>query len=740
MKAELLAPAGSYESLVAAVAAGADAVYIGGDKFGARAFANNLDQEMMLEAIDYVHLHGRKLYMTVNTLLKERELEEELYDYLLPFYERGLDAVIVQDMGVLTFVRSRFPDLHVHVSTQMSISGAAGAANLEALGVTRVVTARELSLQEICAIHDTCHVEIESFVHGALCYCYSGQCLMSSMLGGRSGNRGRCAQPCRLPYQVSEQGRPLNNAQNQYPLSPKDMCTIEILPELLEAGVYSLKIEGRMKKPEYTAGIVRIYRKYLDLYFADPKHYKVDRRDIQELYDIYNRDGFNQSYYKERNGRDMIAVENRKEADGKKSRNEELFASLRKEYIEKKQQLSIYGWLELELDKPAKLQVVYGEAAFCAEGAVVEAAKNQPMTRERILAQVQKTGNTPFTFAQLEVQMSEDIFVPMQQLNGLRRDALEGLQRAILQKDRRKAPGQEDEEQGKTGSTKGQKKDSQQWGKNTAAGRTTPIFASVETMEQLEILLQEESVAGIYANFSMFLTKEYPQTVVEYIKQCRKKQKEAYLALPYIVRNDDLSPYETDLSDFVKQGLTGFLIRNMETYGVLKGRQLQTYCVLDSNLYTWNHRAADYWCREGVEGDTVPFELNEKELHNRDNTFSDMVVYGYVPLMMSAQCVKKTLDHCTKNSDTLTLKDRYKKEFCVKCDCRFCYNIIYNSVPLFLLKQKEAVRNMHCRRLRLSFTMERGIQVRRILQEWNEGRLLSDKGEYTKGHFQRGVE
>ena len=351
MKAELLAPAGSYEALEAAIRAGADAVYLGGAKFGARAYADNLDRDRMIQAIQYTHLHGRTLYLTVNTLLKNRELEKELYDYLAPYYEAGLDAVIVQDLGVLRFINREFPDLPVHASTQMTITGVEGARVLKEAGASRIVTARELSLKEIQAIYDETGVEIESFIHGALCYCYSGQCLMSSMIGGRSGNRGRCAQPCRLPYQVFCDGRRMNNDKTAYPLSPKDMCTVGILPEIIEAGVYSLKIEGRMKKPEYTAGVVSIYRKYLDQYLAGNKRPVVNKEDYQTLLDIYNSDGFHESYYKVRNGRDMMALRNEKKTvsgeDIKAVRNEELFAEIRKNYLEEKKQEKIKGTLNL---------------------------------------------------------------------------------------------------------------------------------------------------------------------------------------------------------------------------------------------------------------------------------------------------------------------------------------------------------------------------------------------------------
>ena len=304
--AELLAPAGSVETMYAAFAAGADAVYIGGSRFGARAYADNAESESLLDAIDYAHLHGKKLYLTVNTLLKEQEMDE-LYEYLLPFYRQGLDAVIVQDFGVFRRVREWFPDLAIHASTQMIMSGELSAEKLKELGATRIVTPRELSLNEIRSIHKSCDLEIESFVHGALCYCYSGQCLFSSIAGGRSGNRGRCAQPCRMAYSVEQNGKVILPQQKGYILSPKDLCTIEILPKLIEAGVYSLKIEGRMKKPEYTAGVVSIYRKYLDRYLANPKApYRVSEADKKHLLGLFNRKGFTDGYYTRHNGTSMI--------------------------------------------------------------------------------------------------------------------------------------------------------------------------------------------------------------------------------------------------------------------------------------------------------------------------------------------------------------------------------------------------------------------------------------------------
>ena len=356
----------------AAIAAGADAVYIGGGRFGARAYADNPGEEQLLRAIDYVHLHGKKLYLTVNTLLKEQELQEELYGYLAPLYREGLDAVIVQDLGVLRFIKQNFPRLPIHASTQMTITGVEGAKLLKEAGAVRVVTARELSLEEIRAIWEATHMEIESFVHGALCYCYSGQCLMSSLIGGRSGNRGRCAQPCRLPYQVWQQNRRLNGRDSSYPLSPKDMCTVRLLPQILEAGVCSLKIEGRMKKAEYTAGVVEIYRKYLDRYLSGDRQPQVSREDYQQLLDLYNRDGFHESYYRQRNGKNMMALKNEKNAaqarERKPARNEALFERIRREYLEKKVREGICGRLLLRAGERAVLSLLAGEVSVSVQG------------------------------------------------------------------------------------------------------------------------------------------------------------------------------------------------------------------------------------------------------------------------------------------------------------------------------------------------------------------------------------
>ncbi len=317
-KIEILAPAGSYDTMVAAINGGCDAVYVGGSAFGARAYANNFDEEELLKAIEYVHIYDKKLYLTVNTLLKDDEIKRQLYKYLRKPYEAGLDAVIVQDVGVMHFIHEYFPELPIHASTQMTLTMAEGAKLLKQYGVTRLVTSRELSLKEIKTIRDRTDLEIESFVHGALCYSYSGQCLMSSMLGGRSGNRGRCAQTCRMPYELKEAGNVISDRSKLFLLSPKDICTLTIIPQLVEAGIDSFKIEGRMKRPEYAAYVTYLYRKYVDLYQTlGPKGYETYlkknknefEQDIANVMDLYNRGSFSTGYYTCHNGLQMMSPE-----------------------------------------------------------------------------------------------------------------------------------------------------------------------------------------------------------------------------------------------------------------------------------------------------------------------------------------------------------------------------------------------------------------------------------------------
>ncbi len=737
MRAELLAPAGSYEGLRAAVTAGADAVYIGGKMFGARAYAKNPDADELLEAIDFTHLRGKKIYMTVNTLLKNRELEEQLYTYLAPYYERGVDGVIVQDYGVLSFIRREFPELPIHVSTQMAVTGANGAQLLKEAGASRIVTARELSLEEIHRIYQETGMEIESFIHGALCYCYSGMCLFSSMLGGRSGNRGRCAQPCRLPYEVFDGEKKLGGRKEEYPLSPKDMCTIDILPEILKAGVYSLKIEGRMKKPEYAAGVTRIYRKYLDLYEKDPKNYRVLECDRQELLKLYQRDGFNEGYYKQHNGRNMIAVQNLKARDNRENgpgrRDEELFSQLKVQYVDKKLQEKIYGNVILFCGSPAILDLEYGNIHKQVQGETVQPAQNQPLSAERVKKQMEKTGSTPFVFERLDVQTDEQGFLPMQSLNELRRKGLEELAKECLLPYRRSLRGQSMNAAGMNKNVKPEKEKA-----------SKDFYVSVETWEQMEEALGRAEVDGIYCSISMFWGESFEEKTryaVEYIKEFGK---ECYLAFPYIQREGILERKEAELVNLAGC-LDGFLVRNLEELGYLKRLGLADKAVCDHSLYAFNDESKAFLEEQGVLRTTVPLEQNGGEIRRRDNENSEWIIYGNYPMMISAQCLKKTYNVCDKKGGFTRLKDRYGNFFAAQCECNFCYNVIYNSVPTGLLREAEQIKAASVSAVRMNFTIEGKAETGRLLDLFldvykKNKDVPGQVPEFTKGHFKRGVE
>lgn len=428
---ELLSPAGNYEAFLGALNAGADAVYLGGEKFGARAYADNFDKEQIVRALHVAHFYGKKIYLTVNTLLKEKELAT-LYAYILPFYEAGLDGVIVQDYGVLRYLLEHFPGLSLHASTQMAVTGVRGAALLKEWGVSRIVPARELSLKEVQKIRDEAGVEVECFIHGAMCYCYSGQCLFSSILGGRSGNRGRCAQPCRLLYGVLDGKKQL--LQNAYPLSLKDMCTLEYLPTLLAAGIDSFKIEGRMKRPEYAAGVTAVYRKYIDLYYREgPSGFRIDPADLDRIRGLYIRSELQTGYYERHNGKEMVSLEN----PGYSKSDEHILAQIRKEYVREPDKMPVRLQADVKAGDALRLRI-FSESevpAVVSEtvGEQVQAAQNAPLTAEEVSRRLCKMGGTLLNVKGCEIRMEDGCFVPVRALNELRRQAVEAFEIAVTE-------------------------------------------------------------------------------------------------------------------------------------------------------------------------------------------------------------------------------------------------------------------------------------------------------------------
>ena len=734
---ELLSPAGSLEICKAVLNAGADAVYLGGDKFGARAFAKNFTQNDIQEALDFAHMRGKKIFLTVNTLLKNKEIETELFSYLKPLYAHGLDAVIVQDYGVFQFIHRNFPELALHASTQMSVSNVSGAKFLMEHGAERIVTARELSRLEIRRIYDETGVEIESFIHGALCY--SGQCLMSSMLGGRSGNRGRCAQPCRLAYQVTDERGNLLHKKEKYPLSPKDLCTISQLPQLCESGIYSFKIEGRMKKLEYAAGVTSVYRKYLDLYESCPEHYRVEDADMERLLAFGNRNGFTAGYYDMRNGRSMMTL-----TDSSHSSNEAKAAYQAPE--ETKVPVALKA--VFHAGKPMQLEVAlsrndteaesHSEKKVCVSGEIPGTAQNRPLSEDELRKRLSKTGDTPFCVQHLEIDLEDGLFVPVGQINELRRNALEQLQQAMLCS----------------------------WRRNEAV---TPQERPTDRMEQNKAISSGDKpmlnvwlIGSAQQNLNAVLENQMVDMVTldsftnleAALKEIHAAGKQAGYAFPYVLRENSEGLLRKQVS--VLKRFDRIWVRSYDGIGFAK-EELHLPAeklALDAGLYVFSNEAADDFMAAGFAGYTASMELNRKELAHMENEQAELMLYGYAPLMISAQCVYKNYASCIKEQkkesgkqpQRLYLNDRYQKQFEVQRDCTNCYNVIYNSQPTCLLHHADEIGGLDFGAHRIVFRNESVKQMHGILQQYEDafrsGRKIQPpkEGTYTNGHFRRGVD
>ena len=699
---ELLAPAGSLEILKGVIESGADAVYVGGSMFGARAYANNFTEEELLEAIDFAHLRGVKVYLTVNTLIKNSEFSK-LYDYLLPYYKRGLDAVIVQDIGVVKAIHEYFPSMEIHTSTQMTVTGADGVRFLSQFGVTRVVMAREVSLAEMKRIHEETGMELEAFVHGALCYSYSGQCLFSSILGGRSGNRGRCAQPCRLPYTVE-------GKKDEYILSLKDMCGIKALDKLHDAGVYSLKIEGRMKQLEYACGVVKYDRSYID------SMKPVSDADYDRIKALGNRCGFTDRYYFDHNGSDMVTYVKPN------------FVSNAAEPSPEKRKLSIEGELVLREGEPGSLTVKRGDVTYKASIEPVSAALKAPLDKKAAIDRINKTGDTDFEFSHIKAQIGENVFVPNGALNKLRRDAISGLCDKLLKKYYRNDARYVD----MSGLTALPEHVVKSDAAHDEAVNDYTTICSCMTRAQLDTLIGYECFDVFYLDFDMYDRKTLIQQFADDVKSLTKRNKKVYLMLPTIFRADSSDYFVTIAKELDKVSFEGFVVKNYEELYLTENLFTGKKVILDHNMYTFNDVSKSAFFEHGVSGDTVPLELNSKEIMHRNNIGSQMIVYGYYPLMTTANCVHKNTKGCDKKQKLIYLKDRYNKSFAVCNNCKECYNTIYNSLPTMLTKNISKLKEAGIRSFRYSFTIETPKQIKAV---------MDDKvAEYTNGHYKRGVE
>lgn len=724
-KVELLAPAGNYEALVGAISAGADAVYLAGNAFGARAYAENFTQEQILTGIQYAHLFGKKVYLTVNTLVKEKEFHQ-LYDFLFPLYEGGIDGVIIQDLGVFRYIREHFPNLSLHISTQMTITGALGAKLLKEEGAERIVPARELSLSEIKEMKEEAGIEVETFIHGAMCYCYSGQCLFSSILGGRSGNRGRCAQPCRLPYQT--------NKQECYPLSMKDLCTIRDLPALIEAGIDSFKIEGRMKKPEYAAGVVSIYRKYIDLYYENPSKFVVSEKDIRLMESLYIRSDIMNGYYFKHNGKDMITLT----SPSYNGSNDLLLEQIRRDYIQNPKKKELYAYVRMQIGEPAELQLFCDDIQVTAYEGLVQKAMKQPITKEKIKEQIGKSGTSFFDIISIEVEADDDIFLPVSTMNQLRRNALQLMQQKLTGANVSISEQKEISEKFEISKKPSPMKTPT---RNVNYGKTS-LHVLVNTMEQF-LTAFHSGIERIYLDKELLTKKAIDAITDLYTKSGIDNFPQIYIAYPYIVRSKDL-PKLNELLQYSNQHnfVHGVLVRNPETIQFLKEKNFDKEIVTDTNMYIFNRSAIEFLKNYSSES-YLPLELNKHEILDITGEFPlSTLVYGYFPMMISANCIRKTTDDCMSVPGYETMKDRYQKEFCVYTDCNYCYNILYNSVPLSLHAAfKKTVRDGY---YRLDFTHESGAETTSVIRYFRD--LLNgnyyepDYKDFTTGHYKRGVE
>ena len=625
------------------------------------------------------------MYLTVNTLIKNSEFSK-LYDYLLPYYKRGLDAVIVQDLGVVKAIHEYFPSMEIHTSTQMTVTGADGVRFLSQFGVTRVVMAREVSLAEMKRIHEETGMELEAFVHGALCYSYSGQCLFSSILGGRSGNRGRCAQPCRLPYTVE-------GKKDEYILSLKDMCGIKALDKLHDAGVYSLKIEGRMKQLEYACGVVKYYRSYID------SMKPVSDADYDRIKALGNRCGFTDRYYFDHNGSDMVTYVKPN------------FVSNAAEPSPEKRKLSIEGELVLREGEPGSLTVKRGDVTYKASIEPVSAALKAPLDKKAAIDRINKTGDTDFEFSHIKAQIGENVFVPNGALNKLRRDAISGLCDKLLEKYYRNDARYAD----MSGLTALPEHVVKSDAAHDEAVNDYTTICSCMTRAQLDTLIGYECFDVFYLDFDMYDWKTLIQQFADDVKSLTKRNKKVYLMLPTIFRADSSDYFVSIAKELDKVSFEGFVVKNYEELYLTENLFTGKKVILDHNMYTFNDVSKSAFFEHGVSGDTVPLELNSREIMHRNNIGSQMIVYGYYPLMTTANCVHKNTKGCDKKQKLIYLKDRYNKSFAVCNNCKECYNTIYNSLPTMLTKNIGKLKEAGIRSFRYSFTIETPTQIKAVM-------------------------
>lgn len=799
---ELLAPVGSFEALKAAVQNGANAVYLGGKDFGARASANNFDRDELKEAVKYAHIRGVQVFVTTNTLRKENEIEDFL-EYAKFLYDIDVDAIILQDIGMARLIKRELPDFELHASTQMVAHSLEDVKYLESVGFDRVVLAREVTVEEIKYICDNCKADIEVFVHGALCVCYSGQCLMSSMIGNRSGNRGRCAQPCRQRYELIDvYTGEVVNSNGDYLLSPRDLNAIEEIDKVIDAGVHSLKIEGRMKRPEYVATVIDGYRKTIDEYLATNK-LNVSDETINDLYTIFNRK-FTKGLLLGDVGKDMM--------NSQLPNNQGLYVGTVVDYNKKAKRLKIklantlkkgdginlgggtigriikngnietigYKGETIELDfvgEARKGQIVfktsdselmdrvqatftqdkefvkniidakitiklgqkpiltlkdrYSNEATIEGDKIVEEAMKVALSKEKVETQLRKLGNTPYELDLLEIELDDNVSLPISLLNQMRRDCIELLDKERVSIKNRKYKN------------KTVKYKPVLYNRN----KQQEISVKVKNLEQLESAL-ECGVDRIYY--------EDTNTIDKAMSLAMKYNKKVIYSAPRIIRNKEYN----HLAKANNAGVESVQVGNYGSIDYFKDKKLN----IDYYLNAFNSETINYYKEIGADTLCISQELNINEIKETIK-YTDIniesVVYGYTPLMITEYCPMGVIVRdCKKDKRVAKCKEsiyalRNSKgdEFRVSQDI-FCRSTIYNSNVTCMLDNLYELHEIGINVLRLDFTLEDKETVKEVIEAYqevlsNDYKLgtkatklynkLDEKGT-TAGHYYKGVE
>jgi putative protease len=686
MKIELLAPAGSPAALRAAVQSGAGAVYLGGELFSARQGADNFSLENMETWIRYCHLYGVKVHVAVNTLVKEKELLA-LEQYARELNQLDVDAVIVQDFGAVDILRSIAPKLPLHASTQMTVTSLEGVRFLEGLGFERVVLARELSRQQVERICRDAKAEIEVFVHGALCMSYSGQCLFSSILGGRSGNRGRCAQPCRLPYQIEDKKGHL--------LSPKDLCLAGELKTLQEIGVRSLKIEGRLKRPEYVSAVVGVYRRCLD------GQRPPTREEQQELLNAFQRDGFTTAYFGGQTGAKMMSYKNPGNVAKQEFTPEAKQRALEQANIRK---IPVSITAELKLGQPMRVTVedTEGNKAVALGETAAEQAHNRPLEKERVQQQLGKLGATPFEAGHIGILLEEGLSLPVKELNQVRRKAVEELEELRCKRKKRvekKLPVKE---------------------KAHRVQKPLKLFVEAQDLQQAEAAIRR-GVDRLYV----------PAEVAG--KLSKGAGPEIVTKLPPL---DFDGAQENIATDAV-------LISNIAQSRIYQEKK--QYGDFRLNLY--NSYAADFFAQQ-MQSLTLSPELNLKEIRqvcSQTQAEIEVLAYGRLPLMLFQNCPLKSAGKCQKNQNRYVLTDRKKEQFPVLCG-KGCVSSLLNAKPLFMADKLHDLKNLKINAVRLLFTVENSAECDTIISAYQSAlrgdicQYRLEENTFTRGHFYRGAD